>query len=333
MIATGDPGERKRAIEALVHEIRIDPDGTVTLVFKIHTERSLTTTNRNEPAAVAAGSLNAVDGAPRVPECETSHPGPRHTAAGAFGQVTGHLRIRVTPDAAHAGYADTVVSTESPSVVSCTKRPSSTVASAPWREKARAAGEHHPVVDHDELEAETSRRATPPRVDGDPLRAKPRSAGTKSAHARTPSIGIPSERVDHPGHLPASANRRDHPRLRDRPPRRSEGTPASRSPIRPTATTPHRQQSVTLRARRRRADPSSTADESAFAEGTQLPMSGSRRYAGDRPIVPMSISFLRSSLTGAIPRSPDHVPLLCHAADTTRSQNFRECLPAGVCLG
>jgi site-specific DNA recombinase len=64
MIASGDPGERKRAIEALIHEIRLTGDGTVTPVFKIPNEQTLNVTKRNEPAGMATGSRNGVGGAP-----------------------------------------------------------------------------------------------------------------------------------------------------------------------------------------------------------------------------------------------------------------------------
>lgn len=66
MITAGSPGERKRAIEALIHEIRLTDDGNVTPVFKIPGQRTLNAADQSEPAAtiVTAGSHNAAVGAP-----------------------------------------------------------------------------------------------------------------------------------------------------------------------------------------------------------------------------------------------------------------------------
>jgi hypothetical protein len=64
MIATGDPGEGERVIEALVHEIRIDPDRTVTPNFKIPNGHILNVTKDDGPAAMTTGSRNGEPGAP-----------------------------------------------------------------------------------------------------------------------------------------------------------------------------------------------------------------------------------------------------------------------------
>jgi site-specific DNA recombinase len=63
MIRSGEPGERKRAIEALIHEVRITGDGQVVPVFKIPNRRTLSVTNQHEPATTAAGSRNGEGGA------------------------------------------------------------------------------------------------------------------------------------------------------------------------------------------------------------------------------------------------------------------------------
>jgi site-specific DNA recombinase len=65
MIAAGSPGERKRAIEALIHEIRLTDDGDVIPVFKIPGQRTLNVADQSEPAVtiVTAGSRNGAVGA------------------------------------------------------------------------------------------------------------------------------------------------------------------------------------------------------------------------------------------------------------------------------
>lgn len=64
MVHSGEPGERKRAIEALIHEVRVTSDGQVIPVFKIPIRWTLSVTKQREPATMAAGSRNGEDGAP-----------------------------------------------------------------------------------------------------------------------------------------------------------------------------------------------------------------------------------------------------------------------------
>jgi len=65
LITTGSPGERKRAIEALIHEIRITDDGNVIPVFKIPTTHDqLRPPKQREPTTVVVGSRNASIGGP-----------------------------------------------------------------------------------------------------------------------------------------------------------------------------------------------------------------------------------------------------------------------------
>jgi site-specific DNA recombinase len=75
LITTGTPGERKRAIKALIHEVRLTEEGTVIPVFKIPTSHTpLMPPNQREPVTVVTGSRNGAVGGAK----ETRTPDPLH---------------------------------------------------------------------------------------------------------------------------------------------------------------------------------------------------------------------------------------------------------------
>jgi site-specific DNA recombinase len=65
LITNGSPGERKRAIEALIHEVRLTEEGSVIPVFKIPTSQTLLIPqNQREPMTMVIGSRNGAVGGP-----------------------------------------------------------------------------------------------------------------------------------------------------------------------------------------------------------------------------------------------------------------------------
>lgn len=86
-LAHGSSGERKRAIEALIHEIRINNEGEIIPVFKIPGPGGALVLDDAAPATVSTGSRNGANGGPADVLLETG--GPSVFAGHSHGTGTG----------------------------------------------------------------------------------------------------------------------------------------------------------------------------------------------------------------------------------------------------